>query len=393
MLKNQIQEIFYTASSYPTGSRPLITADPDYEQLLTDLIDLRPRVANYDPSSSALSPFTHSSRSFTTNGDGSLNPLVSEESLIVNYNYYLGRHDKLFLDRNGDFLYVQGVPSEKLLPPRANGDALEVANIILPPYTTDATEAFVERSKHKRFTMADIGRLEKRVENVEYYTRLSLLELDASTLEVTDANGLNRFKCGFFVDNFKRHDAHQIAHPDFSASTDAGEGYLRPGHFTTCIDLVPASKSKFGLEGVPKDKKADLKYVNDISGTNNRKTLNAITLDYEEVVMIEQVYASRVENVNPYLIAYYDGDVMLVPDSDTWMDTKKIDASIIYDTTEYDKMAKKYGINEKTGLSEVDWKKWKEVWSGEKVLDTYTEKQRKKLIKYLQRKLKNLVLS
>lgn len=56
-------------------------------------------------------------------------------------------------------------------------------------------------------------------------------------------------------------------------------------------------------------------------------------------------------------------------------------------------MAKKYGINEKTGLSEVDWKKWKEVWSGEKVLDTYTEKQRKKLIKYLQRKLKNLVLS
>ena len=86
---------------------------------------------------------------------------------------------------------------------------------------------------------------------------------------------------------------------------------------------MPASKSKFGLEGVPKDKKADLKYVNDISGTNNRKTLNAITLDYEEVVMIEQVYASRVENVNPYLIAYYDGDVMLVPDSDTWMDTKK----------------------------------------------------------------------
>ena len=66
------------------------------------------------------------------------------------------------------------------------------------------------------------------------------------------------------------------------------------------------------------------------------RTLNAITLDYEEVVMLEQVYASRVENVNPYLIAYYDGDCMLVPDSDTWVDTKKIDASIIYDTSEYD---------------------------------------------------------
>ena len=76
--------------------------------------------------------------------------------------------------------------------------------------------------------MADIGRLEKRLEQVEYYTALSLLEQDTATLQITDANGLNRFKSGFFVDNFKKHDAHQIGHPDFSASTDAKMGYLRP---------------------------------------------------------------------------------------------------------------------------------------------------------------------
>ena len=371
---------FYSASSYPSGTRPLVPVDPNFQQLTTDLIDLRPRVTNYDPSTSSASPFTHSSRTFTTTGDGSLNPLVSEENLVVNYNYYLARSDRLFLDKNGDFLYIQGVPSEQPEEPQAIGDALEVASVTLPPYTNDASEALVERTKHKRFTMADIGRLEKRIENVEYYTRLSMLELETSTLNVTDANGLNRFKCGFFVDNFKKHDGHQIAHPDFSASTDAEEGYLRPGHFTTCIDLVPASKSKFGLEGVPK-KKVDLKYVNDISGTNNRKTLNAITLDYEEVVMLEQVYASRVENVNPYLIAYYDGDCMLFPDSDTWVDTKKIDASIIYDTAEYDAAIKKYGINEKTGLSEVDWGKWEEIWSGKKVTDTYTKTKKQKFDK------------
>ena len=51
--------------------------------------------------------------------------------------------------------------------------------------------------------MADIGRLEKRLENVEYYTRLSLLESDTANLQIVDANGLNRFKSGFFVDNFK----------------------------------------------------------------------------------------------------------------------------------------------------------------------------------------------
>ena len=103
------------------------------------------------------------------------------------------------------------------------------------------------RTNHKRFTMSDIGRLEKRLNSVEYYTRLSLLETDTANLTITDANGLNRFKSGFFVDNFKKHNAHQIAHPDFSASTDAKNGYLRPGHYTTCLDLVVGSRSFIGI--------------------------------------------------------------------------------------------------------------------------------------------------
>ena len=365
---------FYSATSYPDGSRPLITVDPNYQQLQTDLIDLRPRVVTYDPSSSSTSPFTHSSRQFTTTGDGSLNPLASDELLVVNYNYYLGRKDKLFFDKNGEFVYLQGVPSEDPQDPVGIGDAIEVAKLTLPPYLQEVNQVQVERTKHKRFTMADIGRLEKRIENVEYYTRLSMLELETSTLSVTDANGLNRFKCGFFVDNFKKHENHQIGHPDFSASTDAENGYLRPGHFTTCIDLVPASKAKFGLDGVPRNSKTDLQYANDFSGTNNRNTVGGgITLDYTEVVLIRQRYASRIENVNPFLIAYYDADMMLFPDSDTWVDTKKTDANVIHDTSEYDLALLKHGINAKTGLSEVEWGAWQTDWVGHKVSGTYTE--------------------
>ena len=363
---------FYNASSYPTGVEKLIPTDPNYRQLVTDLIDLRPRVTTYTPTATGASPFTHSSRSFTTTGDGSLNPLVSEENLIVNYNYYLGRKDRLFIDKKGDFAYLQGVPSELPQEPQGIGDAMEVAKFVYSPFLTNVSQAQSIRTKHKRFTMADIGRLEKRLENVEYYARLSLLELETSTLNVTDANGLNRFKCGFFVDNFKKHANHQIGHPDFSASTDAKNGYLRPGHYTTCIDLVPASKSKFGLEGVPVQN-TDLLFANDISGTNNRKTRNTITLDYEEVVMLEQVYSSRIENVNPFLIAYYDGDMKLFPDSDTWMDTKKIDAAIIYDTSEYDLALLKHGVDAETGYSEVDWGAWQTDWVGEVVTGGWTE--------------------
>ena len=384
---------FYSATSYPVESKPLITVDPNYEQLLTDLIDLRPRVATYNPSSSSTSPFAYSSRQFTTTGDASLNPLVSDELLIINYNYYLGRKDKLFFDKNGEFIYLQGVPSDDPQDPVRIDDAIEVAKITLAPYLQEVSQVQVERTKHKRFTMADIGRLEKRIENVEYYTRLSMLELETSTLEVTDANGLNRFKCGFFVDNFKKHENHQIGHPDFSASTDLENGYLRPGHFTTCIDLVPASKSKFGLDGVRRRPRVDLQYVNDFSGINNRNTVGGgITLDYTEVVLVEQKYSSRVENVNPFLIAYYDGDVMLFPDSDTWVSTKKTDANIIHDTSEYDLAILKHGIDTKTGLGEVEWGAWQTDWVGKKVIGSYVEtvsKEKLGKIKPTNKKLKN----
>ena len=50
-----------------------------------------------------------------------------------------------------------------------------------------------------------------------------------------------------------------------------------------------------------------------------RKTGDLITLDYDEVTMLEQPLASRVENVNPFLIVYYSGDMDISPDSDIWI--------------------------------------------------------------------------
>ena len=61
--------------------------------------------------------------------------------------------------------------------------------------------------------MRDIGNLERRLENVEYYTQLSLLETDTSNLFIEDSNGNNRLKNGFLVDNFSSHIIGQSDHP------------------------------------------------------------------------------------------------------------------------------------------------------------------------------------
>ena len=45
-------------------------------------------------------------------------------------------------------------------------------------------------ASYKRYQMSDINKLEKRIENLEFYTSLSLLESETLNMQITDADGL-----------------------------------------------------------------------------------------------------------------------------------------------------------------------------------------------------------
>ena len=82
----------------------------------------------------------------------------------------------MFLDKAGDLVYLQGVPSDDPKDPQTIGDAIEIAKISMPPFVDNVNQIKMIRTNHKRFTMADIGRLEKRLDSVESvsYTHLTL---------------------------------------------------------------------------------------------------------------------------------------------------------------------------------------------------------------------------
>jgi len=363
---------FYSASSYPSDlERQLIPINSLYNTITSDLIDIRPRVGEYSTSSTK-SPFEFSSRSFASSGTSVNDPLVPDESLVVSYNYYQSRRDRLFLDKDGKFTYVVGSPSDDPTEPQVVDDAIEIAKIYVPPYVYNIKDVVVQRTRHKRFTMADIAGLERRIENIEYYTQLSLLETETSNLQIIDANGLNRFKSGFFVDNFKSHDAHHIAHIDFSASIDTKDGILRPGHYTTAIDLIPGSQALVGV-GTTSNADVDLNFINDIDGQNIRKTGRLITLNYVERRYFAQPFASRVENVTPFLVTFYAGEIELTPNSDTWIDTTRVNANTVRQTAAYDASVAILGVNVQTGFSEVNWGAWETNWTSERVANTRIE--------------------
>ena len=83
----------------------------------------------------------------------------------------------------------------------------------------------------------DIGKLEKRIQNLEYYTSLNMLESDTQSLQIQDANGLDRFKAGFIVDNFSGHRVGDTQHKDYKCSIDMESGELRPVHKTKPVKL------------------------------------------------------------------------------------------------------------------------------------------------------------
>jgi hypothetical protein len=152
----------------------------------SDIIDIRPKVSNYQVSENSRSPLEFFGRVFNNSGNSSSNILASDESINISFSYYLGRIDRLFLTKDGKFQVIYGNPSEKLQKPGNIDDSLEIATITLPPYLYNVSDAKVEFLSHKRYRMVDIKKLEDIIKNLEYYTALTLLESNTSNLFIPD---------------------------------------------------------------------------------------------------------------------------------------------------------------------------------------------------------------
>lgn len=356
---------FVSFSSY---SSDLYTRDiPSLQSLRsTDAIDIRPRVVNYDPATDTLSPFEFNERNFASSGTYSNNPIYPDSQMIFGYSYYLPRIDKLLLTKEGFFELRKGEPSLNPVPPIDLSSSLDIATIRLRPYVYNVKQDIsVTPIRHKRYTMADITKLENRLSNVETYTSLSLLESETFNLSIKDsATGLDRFKSGFFVDNFKSHVGHLL---NGNSCIDSLNGELRPAHYTTSLDLLIGSQSLVGI-GSTANQNVDSRFVTDLQSPNIKRTGSLITLNYTETVAAQQRFATRTENINPFAVSTWIGNIELAPASDTWIAENKLSARNIDEEGTYNALLNSLQADPNTGISPVDWGSWQELWSGQTVI-------------------------
>ena len=336
----------YTVDSYATSEYKIIPKFDD--ENLRDVIDFRPIVATgLSGGGSVASPWTLSAtkyldfdnRAFTGNLTGL--PGIGDTT-ILSLQHYLGRVDKVFMNKDNIIQVVKGAPATNPAPPDDIDDAMLLATLTYKPYVFNVdNDISIEETNFKRFTFRDIQILENRIKTLEYYTQLSLLEGETASMEIRDASGLSRYKNGFIVDNFASLSTADTLHPDFRVSVDFEEGQMRPAHYTTQIPLT------YGTSSV-----------------NVQQTDEIITLPYTDTVLIDQPYASAVENVNPFNVFTYVGDIELYPENDNWVDTKSlnpikgpvVEGNFLTTVREYNA--------DQNGFSPIHWNSWKTTWTG-----------------------------
>lgn len=286
----------------------------------TDTFDFRPRVSVYNPSTNTESPFQFNERSFDS--QGTFRFLESNENSIASYEHYLGRIDKVYLNKFGDFVYEKGISSIDPRPPVKTGELMDLATITLPPYLYNTQNASITFNDNRRFTMRDIGNIEDRVSSLEEVTTLSLLEASAQTLQILDEEGRNKFKSGFFVDPFKNYDFINRNASLIQINPEAEELIPFRSRDTLASQITPSPSVDIS--------QLDFDTDFDLFDPNVKKTGDLITLNYEEVEWITQPYATKtgdindIMNVNPYEIPVFSGNIELDPRSDVWTRTVQL---------------------------------------------------------------------
>lgn len=273
---------YFSVDSYidiPRENIPSFTIDGSTLSL-ADCIDFRPLKIN------------------TTDYDVSSKEIIKPgDNVRCDLSYYLSRIDSIYVDSDGKFDVVKGVAADNPKTPEVPVNAMRLYDLYVPAYTSDISKIKQKYIENKRYTMRDIGKLEKRIENVEYYTLLNESESKTNKINVIDPiTGNNRFKNGFATDGFSDFRLGDVDNPEWSASIDIDSAKLKPSFVQNGLDLSELSRS----------------------GT--QKKTGVYTLPYTDEVLISQPLATRTSNINPYAVFVWVGSIFLNPNSDFWKD-------------------------------------------------------------------------
>ena len=332
-------------------SIPSYTSDTSGNKFeLRDVLDFRPRVDDASTIDSG-----SNDRSFDGTGASTVDIPEFGSDITSDLEFYLSRVDKMFLTREGNLRIVEGASDLNPLEPKDLDGHMLLSTLNIPAYTLRTEDVKIDAEDNRRYTMRDIGNLETRIKNIEYYTQLSLLESDAQSLQIQDANGFDRFKNGFVVDNFSGHNVGDVGNNDYKLAVDRARGEARTLFNEDSVSFIEADDDGTSI------------LTGDRTDANYSKTGDVVALPYTETNFIEQPFATKTENLNPFLVFNWIGDIDLDPPVDEWKETRVAPEIVVNVNGTFDNLAINAGLDN-TSISEIpvgtEWNAWQDQWSG-----------------------------
>ena len=346
----------FTVDSYSTiaySSIPEFVSPKTGKQVnLRNCVDFRPRRVDGDTSSD------YSFDSISIEGTSYTYPRIPDSDVVftTDVEYYLPRKDKIVVSKDRNFKIIEGISSVDPIAPADEEDSMTLYIADIPEYTFNLNDIDLQYIENKRFTMRDIGSLEKRIEQLEYYTSLTFLEKDAKDQPIFTDSGVERFKNGILVDQFTGHGVGDVVDDDYKISIDYDKSILRPSY----------TSENFKFEFNPSQ-----------NGTNVVKTGDLVSVAYTNSDFVVQPVTTGTEVVNPFGSTPFSGTMTLTPPSDTWFSQSKyVDVLMNLEGQNDNWSASRYNFGFGT-----QWDSWSKNWTGEEInTDDLTKTRKKKSI-------------
>ena len=316
---------YFNVDSYPSYDLiPSFTSSKGKTFDLRNCVDFRP-VRNSSAASIGSGPY-----------ESTVLP-ISGSNMNADVTFWLPRIDKIVATTDRSFKVLKGNANLNPKEPDDLDNGMTLYRIKYNPYTFNNKDIELNYIDNKRYTMRDIGRIEKRIEKIEYYSLLNMLERETASLDVTDANGNDRFKNGFVVDTFTGHGVGDVTNLDYRCSIDERSQEARPRFYNKNYDLFLKTSES--------------------SGYTLRGSL--LSRSFTTSNFIEQPFASQAVNVNPYAVFSWRGTMTISPSVDFWKDERIRPENIINMNGNND--------NIQTGIdfSGSRWNSWETNFNGE----------------------------
>lgn len=264
-----------TADSYPLSYYKAIkdytSTSTGRRYSLRDSLDFRPKRIN---------------GSNYLNFDPAVFP-VSTVNTEADVTYFLGRIDKLYISkdsRNFDSPYnkfyiksgvEQNVVNVDTVQKSEDKNSLAIATLFIPPTAVSAFEITIVLENASRFTMKDIGEIQKATVRLDKQVKIHSVEIANLKASIVNDKGDILLKSGVFIENFIDFSRADLLAGSFQCAINTSQGVCSPMYsaYEIALDVT--------------------------SATNINISKDIITAAYTEEILASNLEANSLTNPNP----------------------------------------------------------------------------------------------